>query len=558
MVLMLFVESVLMVGEFMDPADILCVYIANHDPNVTFMDKDGRIRTFEYERFVNAKFAQFWPDKPDERIDYINFFKLIKRHQLKEPKTIFVLGKDRVNGELWAELFPNAKIEKALRHHLAHAACAYYQAPLEFRKSLVFTYDGMGFNYNQPHNAHLYLFNNGEYEFLKTPKLIEWGRPYGDFGRSLRQLKPDGTASSFIYSSSEMAAGKFMGYCGYGKWDQAGVDKIKSFLQNNIFKWSAARKETKNFYSPLYHKHGRDKVKKFAKSLDPAEDRYWAACYQEAFTQLVLEFLLPEIEKHRVNVILVGGCALNVLTNQRLQEAIEPWGLKLFLCPNANDSGLSLGEFYLNCPPEQGQVVTYSGLPMLDKIEDFIPKDFPISTTADIVSILAEGSIVGCADGDSEVGPRALGNRSILCLPTKGMKDKINAQIKSREWWRPFAPVCRLEDKDKFFDNAYESPYMSFAPTVKEEYKEALCDVTHVDGTTRLQTVTLSQHSFLYELLTEMEKSGLIPVLLNTSFNIRGEPILTKYEIAIRALKKTQLDYIYLDKRYLCKKTDFK
>ena len=99
---------------------------------------------------------------------------------------------------------------------------------------------------------------------------------------------------------------------------------------------------------------------------------------------------------------------------------------------------------------------------------------------------------------------------------------------------------------------------MSFAPTVKEEYKEALCDVTHVDGTTRLQTVTLSQHPFLYELLTEMEKSGLIPVLLNTSFNIRGEPILTKYEIAIRALKETQLDYIYLNKRYLCKKTDFK
>jgi|MDSZ01.2.fsa_nt_gb carbamoyltransferase len=551
----------------MESADIVSIWVANHDPNVTFIDKQGKVRIYEYERFVNRKGAQFGHPpyhKPKERYEYIAFFLLIRRHQLKEPKIIHVLGNDRFNGELIREVWPGVEIKVSARHHLAHAACAYYQAPPEFNKCLVWAYDGAGFNKQgdqiQPHNAHLYLFNNKEYEFLKTPDLKEWGRPYGQFGNNLRRIKGDGEVDTIIKAKhAEAAAGKFMGYCGYGEWDQDGVDYIKEKVLNpDISYWGERRPLDKTF-------DGRDtaaqnllpkKLKQFTYTLEPSKDRYWAACFQEAFTQKVLEFLLPEIEHHRLNIILVGGCALNVLVNQRVQEAIEPMGLKLFLCPNSNDSGLSLGEFYLNCPPEQGQEVTYNGLPMLDNIQDFVPHDFPITSTKELVPTLAEGYIIGCAAGNSEVGPRALGNRSILCLPTKGMKDKLNAKIKFREWFRPFAPVCRLEDKDKFFDKAYESPFMSFAPIVKEEYREALCDITHVDGTTRLQTVTQDQHAFLYELLSEMDKAGLIPVLLNTSFNIKGEPILTKYALAIRALEETDLDYIYLDKKYLLKSGD--
>ena len=550
----------------MDPADLLCIYVANHDPNVTFVDKQGRVRIYEYERFVNIKGAQFGGliSKPEERPDYIRFFWFIRRHQLKEPKIIHVLGNDRFKGELIKQVWPGIEIKVSARHHLAHAACAYYQAPPEFNKCLIWAYDGMGFNKDgdevQPHNAHLYLFNNKEYEFLKTPDLLEWGRPYGHFGKNLRGLTGDGEEYKVVRSRGEEdASGKFMGYCGYGEWDQEGVDYIKEkVLNHNINYWgeSEGMDESYDGRSTVAPNLLPQMLKKFTYTLEPSRDRYWAACFQEAFTQKVLEFLLPEIEQHRVNVILVGGCALNVLINQRLQEAIEPMGLKLFLCPNSNDSGLSLGEFYLNCPQEQPHVVTYNGLPMLDNIQDFVPHDFPVTTAKQLVSILSEGHIIGCAAGNSEVGPRALGNRSILCLPTKGMKDKLNAKIKFREWFRPFAPVCRLEDKDKFFDKAYESPFMSFAPIVKEEYREALCDITHVDGTTRLQTVTQDQHAFLYELLSEMDKAGLIPVLLNTSFNIKGEPILTKYALAIRALEETDLDYIYLDKKYLLKSGD--
>jgi carbamoyltransferase len=167
------------------------------------------------------------------------------------------------------------------------------------------------------------------------------------------------------------------------------------------------------------------------------------------------------------------------------------------------------------------------------------------------VKVIKDGKIVGCAHDNSELGPRALGNRSIICRPDPEMKDILNAKIKFREWFRPFAPVCRLEDKDKYFDNAFESPFMSFAPTVKSKYRNSLKSITHVDNTARLQTVTKKQHSFLYNVLCEMEAQGMIPVILNTSFNIKGKPILTRYSSAFEALETTQLDYIFLDKKYL-------
>ena len=127
------------------------------------------------------------------------------------------------------------------------------------------------------------------------------------------------------------------------------------------------------------------------------------------------------------------------------------------------------------------------------------------------------------------------------------MKDTLNAKVKFREWFRPFAPVCRLEDKDKFFDDAYESEFMSYAPKVKEQYKQQLKTITHEDGTARLQTVTKDQHSTFYNILSELDKSDEIPVIVNTSFNIKGRPILTTIEDAIYVLENTELDYLIIE-----------
>lgn len=169
-------------------------------------------------------------------------------------------------------------------------------------------------------------------------------------------------------------------------------------------------------------------------------------------------------------------------------------------------------------------------------------------TTEKIFNLITNGKIGGVIQGYSEVGPRALGNRSIICDPSfKDMKDVLNAKVKFREWFRPFAPVCREEDMCDYFDNAFPSEYMSYAPVVKDEYKNKLPSITHNDGTARLQTVNSKQHKLFYDLLSFMKKNEKIPVILNTSFNIKGRPILTTIEDALYVLDNTELDFVVIE-----------
>jgi carbamoyltransferase len=133
------------------------------------------------------------------------------------------------------------------------------------------------------------------------------------------------------------------------------------------------------------------------------------------------------------------------------------------------------------------------------------------------------------------------------------MKDILNKKVKNREWYRPFAPVVRLEDVDKYFEWDSDARWMSFAPLVKEEYRSKLPAITHVDGTARLQTVTREQNSLLYDLLTEMDKATGIGVLLNTSFNVNGRPILTTVKDIFTILKNTQLDGSVIEDLYVTK-----
>lgn len=133
------------------------------------------------------------------------------------------------------------------------------------------------------------------------------------------------------------------------------------------------------------------------------------------------------------------------------------------------------------------------------------------------------------------------------------MKDTLNAKVKDREWYRPFAPMCRLEDVSTYFDFEGESRWMGFCPTVKEEWRDKLTSITHVDGTARVQTVTKKQNPWLYNLLTEFEKETGIGVLLNTSFNINGKPILSRYSDAVQVYNNTEMDCLLLQDYYFQK-----
>jgi len=191
--------------------------------------------------------------------------------------------------------------------------------------------------------------------------------------------------------------------------------------------------------------------------------------------------------------------------------------------------------------PEERVDVTYNGLPLLDrdKLKDYNTKKV---TKKDIARLLKDGKIIGLIYGDSEVGPRALGNRSIICDPSiPEMKDILNSKVKHRESYRPFAPFCKKEDAHKYFESRdFENmEYMSFAVNVKVD---TLPSITHVDGTARLQIVTEESHSHFYELLTEFGNISDTNVLLNTSFNTKGKPILSTISDAVKIL-----DYVIID-----------
>jgi carbamoyltransferase len=237
--------------------------------------------------------------------------------------------------------------------------------------------------------------------------------------------------------------------------------------------------------------------------------------------------------------------------------------------PAAGDNGTAIGAAYFvynsvlgqprnyvhNDPYVGTEYANFTIQKILDEYKlgyQYIPDDKLEIITADL---LQRGLIVGWFQGRMEIGPRALGNRSILANPTlPGMKDKINAQVKHREAFRPFAPSCPIEDTPRFFEQNVADPFMLKVCRVLEDKKAVLPAITHVDGTARLQTVHQETNPRYYKLHKEFEKLSGVPVLLNTSFNVMGEPIVESPVDAIRCFFTTGLDYLVLGDYLLGKK----
>ena len=169
-------------------------------------------------------------------------------------------------------------------------------------------------------------------------------------------------------------------------------------------------------------------------------------------------------------------------------------------------------------------------------------------THSDIAKLISEKNIVCIFQGRSEVGPRALGNRSILYDPTDpNGKDFVN-KVKKREWFRPFAGTVLLEKSNEYFDMAglEESPFMMYAMDVWPDKQDKIPNITHIDGTCRVQTLTKKQNPHYYKLIQEFEKITGVPILFNTSFNLAGDPLVETIEDALETLLKSELKYLYL------------
>lgn len=246
--------------------------------------------------------------------------------------------------------------------------------------------------------------------------------------------------------------------------------------------------------------------------------------YEDEFCKLLYK---TRTLTHKNNLVLMGGCALNCLANRLIPDYFgDHW-----IMPNPGDAGSSLGAILAHTKTRVDFSV-YTG--------HEIPGDYPVT---DALNELLDSGIVGVANGKAEFGPRALGNRSLLADPRgQQMKDVVN-KIKKRQEFRPFAPVIRQEIAHKYFevDGHFHSPYMQ--QVVKCKTPDLYPAIVHKDGTSRVQTVTKESHPGLYDLLFLWENETGCPILLNTSLNIKGMPIVnnkadvanfeTKYNVKV-------------------------
>ena len=248
---------------------------------------------------------------------------------------------------------------------------------------------------------------------------------------------------------------------------------------------------------------------------------------------------------------LAGGIALNVKMNGTLRglDCVDD----IFVQPASGDAGVPLGAALL-VAHEEGKAISpmndaalgpqYSEIE-IEKVLRMLRASYirPKDLIEEVVTDLVSGKIAGWFQGRMEFGPRALGHRSILADPRDAaMKDHINEVVKFREEFRPFCPSVTLEDAHRFFLNACESPFMAMVFDVIEEQKSAIPAVTHVDGTARVQTVRRELDPLYWRLLKTFEARSGIPVLLNTSMNVKGEPIALAPEHAVRVFYGSGMD----------------
>ena len=269
------------------------------------------------------------------------------------------------------------------------------------------------------------------------------------------------------------------------------------------------------------------------------------------------------------NLCYAGGVALNSVANERI---IRESGFKnVYIMPAAEDSGTAIGAAYhglwqLTQHNSQRPILhdapgrIYSPAEVSQTLAETADVRVVYSTDviSDAVELLCDGKIIGWFDGGSELGPRALGQRSILCDPRRpDAKDTLNRRVKMRESFRPFAPAVLLEEAPNWFDfgdTSAESPFMLRVVDVKHEKRDQIPAIVHVDGTGRVQTLTRENNGRFYHLVKKFYKKTGVPVLLNTSFNRMGQPIIETPGDAVQCLLSTGLDCCVFEDRIVFKK----
>lgn len=561
--------------------NILGIFYDGADPSASIL-VDGEIIAFaEEERFIRIKHAtDYFPNKAIQycleeakisikEIDYITYgwdcpkysngfmekfytdlksqFNVDEKTTVWQKRLLFFFNEESQRQNIYYNLrkvfgdvqFPEIKF---IPHHYTHAFSAYFYS--KFQEAVILTIDGSG-----DENCTVVWKAVGSkitpLQKINIPHSLGWY--YAAFTEYL----------GFKAYNGEY---KVMGLAAYGKKDEQLLDKVRNVLKiekNSLYRinpeyiFYGSHRYSERFTDKLLELFGKMPRLPDEEITSWHENIAWAVqyCLEETVLKLVEKFVK---ETGIRNVCISGGVGLNIKMNEKIFES----GLvdDIFVQPICSDTGTSfasaaclyfqltgkrpkpMNNVYLGPSFSSGEIEQYLNLCKLEyRTSDDIAKE--------TAKLLAQHKIVGWFQGRMEGGPRALGSRSILANPTvSSAKDRVNEVIKFREYWRPFCPSMLEEGASKYLRKYTDAPFMILGFQVNPETAGEIPAVVHVDNTVRVQLVSSNVNPLYHRLISEFEKETGVNVILNTSFNIKGEPIVCTPQDAIRTFFATGID----------------
>jgi carbamoyltransferase len=448
-------------------------------------------------------------------------------------------------------------------HHLAHAAITYYTSTFEDAAILVVDQAGSRFADHSTIEKHTAFI--GEGTSLRPVAATRYPVDYTDlslglfydfFTAKLNFVTRYGTPDFGVFDCGGYPeAGKTMGLAPYGRPRPEWGD----WLTYDGFDIRVSRDDLEKIWKELLNAEGGD--------YDPRARESWQHQYAKDIAYKVQDELerallhLAQVTKDltgQTKLCLAGGVTLNSVANQQIRDR-GPFE-EVFIPAPAGDSGVAIGaalygwHTLLGGTPRKplrsaGLGRTYSR----ERVEKALEPhrgtlEWHEAEISEVAGLLAQHYLVGWVQGPSEMGPRALGHRSMLADPRHpGIRDYLNITVKHREPFRPYAPSVLAEHVSEWFDFEGESPFMLLVPEVREQRRAQVPAITHVDGTARVQTVHADLDPAYHALISAFYERTGVPLVLNTSYNDNGEPIVETPEDALRTFVRTELDYLYLE-----------